>query len=434
MSSKTQSNEFPPFTPVLRGLDDHLEAGRFTPTSHSVYVLLLGQCDYETGVYYGGAKSIWGLYGYVGILKPIQDALAHLKKNKFIQYRDGDGKKGNYKITVLNHIVRQGEQKGKRVNTSKTLRLQESSKGKTNGGRTVDERSANGGRMVDGRCTDGGRSVDERYQEVQEFKEVQEGKNLRIEEVGLTSSDGINQSGSPCYLDGVELGSALENENLGIEKELSVNEEEKQKYLADQSARDADRHNYVPIGAGMPPVKAEGKRRERKTTPVTRTQGIPDPTSNVGLGSGTTPSGPLTTYLYGLLGNGNSSADNPISTWEGALLELQAKHKLTSPEMEKFLHWAIVENIDPKEPTGPGSSVHYLSIAKDPIASLQRNFTRLLKDYKLSLRVASALSGKKSSDDSLPEARKEKYSIANRRESLTEKLKRKKLNEEKQKN
>ena len=116
MADEKEGFELPPFIPVFLGLDEHMGQGKFTPTSHSVYCLLLRHCNWGTGIYYGCAETLKNLYGGTAAIKQIADALAHLRKKQMINYRKGTGRRGSYSILIHKHLNRVGLLKGFRLN------------------------------------------------------------------------------------------------------------------------------------------------------------------------------------------------------------------------------------------------------------------------------------------------------------------------------
>jgi hypothetical protein len=164
--------EMPPFIPIFLGLDEHLWRGKFTPTSHSVYCLLLRHCNWGTGIYFGCAETLKNLYGGTAGIKQVADALAHLRKNQMINYRKGTGQRGSYNILIHKHLARIGALKGYRLNAFADNSLRQPLYEWPNGGRTEDGVSTDGGWTVRRLSANGVATEDVHHQEVQEFQSV----------------------------------------------------------------------------------------------------------------------------------------------------------------------------------------------------------------------------------------------------------------------
>jgi hypothetical protein len=205
MDDGPQKFELPPFIPIFLGLDEHLWQGKFTPTSHSVYVLLLRHCNWGTGIYFGCAETLKNLYGGTAAIKQVADALAHLRKNQMINYRQGTGRRGSYNILVHKHLARVGALKGYRLNAFAENSLRQPLYEWSNGGRTEDGVSTDGGRTVSRLSTDGVATEVVHHQEVQEIQEFQTVRILEFKKVKSSGRVGGSEPEPPSLPDEIDL-------------------------------------------------------------------------------------------------------------------------------------------------------------------------------------------------------------------------------------
>ena len=100
------------FSKIRNGLKEHIEAGKLCPTDLGVYLFLHLYCDYSTGIYKGTALGIAYRMGDAAHKSTINKSLARLKKIKFINYREGNGKRGGYRILLDKFEPTFGELRG----------------------------------------------------------------------------------------------------------------------------------------------------------------------------------------------------------------------------------------------------------------------------------------------------------------------------------
>ncbi len=104
------------FAQIRKGLKEHIKAGRITPYDAGVYLFLQLFCDWSKGIYHGCALKIAFDFGDSSHKDQIKESLMRLKKIKFINYRKGDGRRGNYDILIDKYDIQGGFLKGQRLN------------------------------------------------------------------------------------------------------------------------------------------------------------------------------------------------------------------------------------------------------------------------------------------------------------------------------
>ena len=194
--------------------------GEFTPTSHSVYCLLLRHCDWRTRIYFGCAETLKNLYGGTATIKQIADALAHLRKNHMINYRRGTGRRGSYSILIHKHLNRVGSLKGFRLNAFADNSLHQPLYEWPNGGRTQHGVSTDGGWTLHGLNSDGGATEAVHHQEVQEFQTIRiiEFKKRKNKDVGL---EGEPPSLPDIFDVSLDAAAGLDRDDLGVGRSVA---------------------------------------------------------------------------------------------------------------------------------------------------------------------------------------------------------------------
>jgi hypothetical protein len=146
------------FAQIRNGLKEHIEAGKLCPTDLGVYTFLHMYCDYSTGIYTGTALGIAFRFGDASYKGMVNKSLARLKKIKFINYREGNGKRGGYRILLDKFEPTFGELRGSRLNAWKA----DANGNPIYDAGTVEERLRNGEGTVEERLRKSQGRVEER--------------------------------------------------------------------------------------------------------------------------------------------------------------------------------------------------------------------------------------------------------------------------------
>jgi len=136
------------FVQLRRGILDHALAGKLPPFDLGIYVWLIMRANYMTGIYEGCALTIACQFGNPSLKEHIQKALRRLRDRRYINYRNGDGSRGAYKILINRFDVTVGELSGTRLNAWKHGDLVKPEYEPQNGRGTVVAQSSNGGGTV----------------------------------------------------------------------------------------------------------------------------------------------------------------------------------------------------------------------------------------------------------------------------------------------
>jgi len=91
------------------------------PYDLGIYAFLHLHADWATGIYTGCALGIAIGFGDSRIKEQIQKSLRRLKDRKYINYRNGDGRRGAYSILINKYEPRIGELSGTRLNAGNTV-------------------------------------------------------------------------------------------------------------------------------------------------------------------------------------------------------------------------------------------------------------------------------------------------------------------------
>jgi hypothetical protein len=111
------------FTPIRRGILDHLRGGKMCPFDLGVYVALHLRADWSTGVYRGCALALAYDFGDSNLRDHIKKSLFRLRERGFINYPKGDGMRGSYDILINKRDVTSGERAGMRLDAWKHGKL-----------------------------------------------------------------------------------------------------------------------------------------------------------------------------------------------------------------------------------------------------------------------------------------------------------------------
>lgn len=142
------------FTAIRNGIRDHIKKGKLLPGDLGVYVYLHLECDWRTGIYHGTALGIAHGFHNPSLKREIQDALYRLRREKYINYRIGNGSRGGYEMLIHKFRPTVGQLYGRELNAWEHGELCKPFYEPANGGRTEDELRTNGGRTEDGRIPD----------------------------------------------------------------------------------------------------------------------------------------------------------------------------------------------------------------------------------------------------------------------------------------
>jgi hypothetical protein len=120
-SSVPTSELFPEgFLALRTGLFEHLQAGRMTAAMFPIYVVLLHQANWQTGVWNGNAHRIYHALGGTQDLSSIRKNLAKLCRQLYVKSFHFQGNRGNYYVLINRYKPSFGELKGKVLNAEKS--------------------------------------------------------------------------------------------------------------------------------------------------------------------------------------------------------------------------------------------------------------------------------------------------------------------------
>jgi hypothetical protein len=136
------------FVAIRNGLFEHIAAGKLAPFDLGIYVFLIAKADWGTGIYLGCALTIAFQFGDAKIKEHVQKSLRRLRDRQYINYRNGDGKRGAYPILINKYEPTVGELCGTRLDAWKNGDLVRPEYGSKNSGGTVVAQSRNSGGTV----------------------------------------------------------------------------------------------------------------------------------------------------------------------------------------------------------------------------------------------------------------------------------------------
>jgi len=108
------------FLAIRNGLFDHLNQGLLPPNELAVYLLILHQCDWSSGLWNGTAYRIEFGLGKTISIPQIQRAIRALEKKKYVKSYHKKGYRGNYFIAIHKYCVSVGDLRGKYLNALKS--------------------------------------------------------------------------------------------------------------------------------------------------------------------------------------------------------------------------------------------------------------------------------------------------------------------------
>jgi len=129
------------FAKIRNGLNDHIKTGKLTPFDLGIYLYLHLNCTWMTGVYEGTALGIAYGFNDPELQKGIRKSLYRLRANKYINYREGDGKRGRYPILIHKYEPTSGGLVGFRLDAWKHGNLAKPEYEPVDSGETVERQS-----------------------------------------------------------------------------------------------------------------------------------------------------------------------------------------------------------------------------------------------------------------------------------------------------
>ncbi len=104
------------FTAIRNGILDHIRDGKICPFDFGVYVFIHLRADWSSGICHACASTIAYQFGDPKLKKHIQRSLHRLRERKYINYLEGNGKRGSYPILIHKYGVAVGGLSGTRLN------------------------------------------------------------------------------------------------------------------------------------------------------------------------------------------------------------------------------------------------------------------------------------------------------------------------------
>lgn len=126
------------FTAIRNGLLEHALAGKLSPFDFGLYIFLIMRANYLTGIYEGCALTIACQFGDPSQKEHVQKSLRRLRDKKYLNYRNGDGRRGAYPILINKFDVTVEDLSGSRLNAWKHNGLAQPEYERRNGGGTVE--------------------------------------------------------------------------------------------------------------------------------------------------------------------------------------------------------------------------------------------------------------------------------------------------------
>jgi hypothetical protein len=108
------------FIQIRSGLSEHLLNGALDAFTVSVYLIILMQVDFETGVWTDSAARLLASAPRGASLRDMQRALELLEKIGFIRIFHRHGQRGNYRALINKYEPKTGALTGKRLNAAKS--------------------------------------------------------------------------------------------------------------------------------------------------------------------------------------------------------------------------------------------------------------------------------------------------------------------------
>jgi len=104
------------FTAIRNGILDHIRDGKICPFDFGVYVFIHLRADWSSGICHACASTIAYQFGDPKLKKHIQRSLHRLRERKYINYLEGNGKRGSCPILIHKYGVAVGGLSGTRLN------------------------------------------------------------------------------------------------------------------------------------------------------------------------------------------------------------------------------------------------------------------------------------------------------------------------------
>jgi len=115
------------FLRLRKGIFEHIRKGTMTGMDFIVYCTLLNYADYSTGIVKTNATSLAATWGHLSEAKnskeSVQNSLQRLRKNGYIIYPKGDGKRGSYLVLIDKYEPTVGALIGWSLSINKTTDL-----------------------------------------------------------------------------------------------------------------------------------------------------------------------------------------------------------------------------------------------------------------------------------------------------------------------
>jgi hypothetical protein len=89
-----------------------VEHGQMSPGMHNVYIMLLDQCEYETGIWWGSVPKLYEGWGGQISNKKLERDLSELYKKGYARSFRTEGKRGNYPVLIHGYKIRSGPRIG----------------------------------------------------------------------------------------------------------------------------------------------------------------------------------------------------------------------------------------------------------------------------------------------------------------------------------
>jgi hypothetical protein len=106
------------FIKIRRGLLEHIADGRMSHQDAGIFLQLLLQVDYETGVWTGSAHRLTPTDLDRNSLQRVQRSLKRLATDEYLKVFRHDRGRGNYKVLINRYEPLFGESIGKRLNAT----------------------------------------------------------------------------------------------------------------------------------------------------------------------------------------------------------------------------------------------------------------------------------------------------------------------------
>ncbi len=104
------------FIKIRRGLLKHLELGRLTAHDLGLYLAILLQANYRTGLWVGSAAKLFAIFPKENTLRRTQRSLERIEKIGFIKRFRVPGRKHNYPVLINKFECTKGVLTGYRLN------------------------------------------------------------------------------------------------------------------------------------------------------------------------------------------------------------------------------------------------------------------------------------------------------------------------------